>query len=128
MLTRTTNPNHPQYKDYGGRGIKLCEEWLGTEGKLNFISWALANGYVEGLTIDRKDVDGDYSPANCRWVDMKTQDNNRRSNKVYTYDGKTMTASQWSRYLGGSKDMVRERLKLGWSEEEALSTLAKQKR
>jgi len=129
ILTRLRNPNHSQYKDYGGRGITMCDEWLDKEnGFINFYNWAMANGYTEGLTIDRKDVNGNYTPNNCQWVTMKAQGNNRRSNVNYTYGGKTMTAAEWSRHLGGNKDLVYNRIRHGWSEERALTTPAKSKK
>jgi len=123
ILTRLNNPNHPQYKDYGGRGISICDEWAKPgEGMVNFYNWAVNNGYKEGLTIDREDVNGDYSPENCRWVTMKDQCDNRRSTRRITYKGETKSAKAWSLSLGGSSDLVIGRLKLGWSEEEAVST------
>lgn len=63
---------------YGGRGIKVCEEWTGTQGFFNFLRWSLENGYADGLSIDRKNNDGDYEPSNCRWTDWVTQAKNRR--------------------------------------------------
>lgn len=123
MRQRVHNETHPQYKDYGGRGVSICDEWDGVGQKfLNFYDWALTSGYTEGLTLDREDVEKGYSPSNCRWVDMKTQCNNRRSNVTYTYEGKTMTSSEWSRSLGGTNDLVRMRIQNGWTVDRALST------
>lgn len=68
MKDRCTNPNCKAYKNYGGRGIKICDEWLGENGFINFYNWAISNGYDDSLTIDRVDIDGNYEPNNCRWI------------------------------------------------------------
>ncbi|AMW62207.1 HNH homing endonuclease [Bacillus phage Phrodo] len=122
MKTRVLNPKHPQYKDYGGRGIKICDDWLNEDsGSTNFCKWAESNGYEEGLTLDRIDVDGNYEPSNCTWSTMQEQCFNRRSNVKYTLNGETKTATEWSRLLGGSKDLVGVRIKKGWSVERAIT-------
>lgn len=78
MKQRCGNPNHNLYKYYGERGIKVCDEWLGKNGFINFYNWSMAHGYKEGLTIDRICNDGNYEPSNCRWTDMSVQCLNRR--------------------------------------------------
>ena len=75
MHQRCENPNNDAYDNYGGRGISVCAEWA---DYLVFKKWSLANGYQEGLTIDRIDVDGDYEPNNCRWTTYSVQLSNRR--------------------------------------------------
>lgn len=76
ILRRCNNPESKYYLRYGGRGIKVCEEWLSYP---SFYEWAMSNGYEKGLTVDLIDNDGDYSPQNCRLVDMKTQQRNKRN-------------------------------------------------
>ena len=80
MVARCTKPKTRAYKDYGGRGIKVCEEWLNPK---NFIDWALIN-YIEGCSLDRIDVNGNYEPSNCRWADRITQNTNQRMRKSNT--------------------------------------------
>lgn len=76
MKTRCLNPNSLDYKNYGGRGIKICDEWM--KDKTTFFEWALNNGYRENLSIDRIDVNGNYEPSNCRWVTWSVQAINKR--------------------------------------------------
>lgn len=72
MKQRCLNINNKSYKNYGERGISICSEWTNKEcGFINFYNWAINNGYQETLTLDRKDVNGNYEPFNCRWVTMK---------------------------------------------------------
>ena len=121
MKKRCTNKSHRSYKDYGGRGIKVCEEWMHYPQR--FYEWSICNGYEDTLSIDRIDVDGDYCPENCRWADRVTQANNCRSNHYLTYNGETKTIAEWARELGIISDVIRARLsKLGWSVERTLST------
>ena len=98
MMKRCYNPKHMWYKRYGGRGITICDEWLDDHGA--FFSWALANGYADHLTLDRIDVNGNYCPENCRWVDMKTQHNNRSNNCIVAINGVEKTIAEWASIAG----------------------------
>lgn len=119
MLLRCTTPSHKSYKDYGGRGISVCTQWHEFP---NFQEWALANGYNDNLTIDRIDVNGNYEPSNCRFTDIITQCNNRRSSKFITYQGKTMSQAQWARELGISRSIITQRAKRNLPVNEILRT------
>jgi len=97
MRKRCKNKNAKRYKDYGGRGIKICEEW-GKTPEL-FIKWAEQNGYKEGLTIDRIDNNSDYCPKNCTFSTMAEQNNNKRNNHLIEYNGETKNINQWAKQL-----------------------------
>ena len=116
---RCTNPNHKSFDIYGGRGIKVCDEWQ-TDFKA-FYDWAMRHGYQDGLTIDRIDVNGDYCPENCRWADKLTQANNCRTNHRLTYNGVTKSIAEWAREIGVSDSVLRHRIRKGWSTEKALT-------
>lgn len=103
MLRRCENPRDAAYKNYGSRGIKVCDEWHEFEA---FEKWAIDTGYVRGLDLDRTDNGGNYCPENCRWVTRKTNNNNKRNNVIMEYQGKSMTLSQWSEELGISKAAI----------------------
>lgn len=96
MKNRCYNTKTPDYPNWGGRGIKVCDRWLSSQ---NFIA-DLKDSYEKGLTLDRKDVNGDYTPENCRWVNRQVQNNNRRDNNLIEYNGKSQTLSVWARELG----------------------------
>lgn len=119
MKGRCYNKNIDSYKNYGGRGISVCNEWKNNFKK--FKEWSLNNGYKDDLTIDRIDVNGNYEPSNCRWVDMKTQGNNTRRNHLITFDGKTKTMTEWAEEIEISYTTLRKRLRDGWSIEDALT-------
>lgn len=82
------------YTYYGGRGIYVCEEWM--TNFMDFYNWSMINGWKEGLTIDRIDNDGPYAPWNCRWVDMKVQNSNKRNTKYIEYKGQIKTQQEWA--------------------------------
>lgn len=108
------------WRYYGARGIRICAEW---DDYAAFRDWAHANGYREGLSIDRIDVNGDYGPFNCRWTTAAVQNRNKSSNIVITYRGKTACLIDHVTELGLDYGAVRARLqKLGWSVEKALGT------
>lgn len=118
MKTRCYNPNHDHYKDYGGRGIKICDEWLNSPWK--FYQWALHNGYAKGLSIDRIDHEKGYFPENCRWATQKEQCNNTRKNILLEYKGQTKTLAQWCDVLNLKYSRIYHRLFVGgWTTEQA---------
>lgn len=120
MKSRCYNPNSPHYDDYGGRGITVCLEWREYYEKFKY--WAVNNGYSEGLTIDRIDVNGGYCPENCRWVGSVAQANNRRSNRIYTYNNETHNIMEWSQIYHIPYKTLHNRLYSGWDIERALTT------
>lgn len=120
MKGRCTNKNNIGFHLYGGKGVKVCEEWQQFEP---FRDWAVSHGYTDELTIDRIDSNGDYTPENCRWTTYKVQSNNTSRNHYVTAFGETMTISQWSEKFGVPERTIAARLNLlGWCEEEAVST------
>lgn len=119
MLIRCYNHNFTYYGNYGGRGVSVCDEWRNDFPA--FLRWACGNGYQLGLTLDRIDVNGNYEPSNCRWVTMKVQNNNKRSNRLITMNGKTQTVSQWADELGLDYGVVRNRLHDGLPLEKAFA-------
>ena len=120
MRKRCYNKNNKDYKDYGGRGITVCAEWLGDFQA--FYDWSMANGYRENLTIERINTNGNYEPTNCKWATLKEQCNNRRSNNYITYNGKTQTLQQWADEYGIARSTLSSRIyKLHWNIEKALT-------
>lgn len=118
MINRCYRENDPAYKDYGGRGITVCKAWR--DDIVDFYKWAVKNGYADNLTLDRTDNNKGYSPKNCRWVDVKTQANNRRSNIMITHDGRTQNLTAWCNELGLNYGSVVSRINRGWNPLEAL--------
>ena len=112
MRQRCLNPNNPSYPHYGGKGVKICAEWM---DYIVFRKWAMANGYTDELSIDCVDVSGDYCPENCRWVDDKTQMNNQTKNRKICYEGEHYTMSQLAELLGLSYSALQHRTERGWS-------------
>lgn len=89
MRQRCYNMKDPHYKNYGAKGITICDEWMSEDGVNNFYEWAIQNGYKIGLSIDRINVYGNYEPENCKWSTSKEQNNNRTNNIKVIYNGKT---------------------------------------
>ena len=124
MKDRCYNPKNKKYKDYGGRGIIICDEWINDFEA--FANWAYDNGYIENVsrgecTIDRIDVNGNYCQQNCRWVNQKVQSNNKRNNHYITYNGETHTVTEWNNILGYKKGVLSRRIFSGWSIEDAFT-------
>lgn len=123
MKKRCYSPNANAYDSYGGRGIKVCERWLlgKGEGFKNFITDM--GPRPAGHTIERLNVDSDYSPENCIWATRKAQSNNRRNNVRLTLNGTTKTATEWAHSLGlRGGDVIMRRIKNGVPIEIALTT------
>lgn len=124
MKRRCFNKDVPEYSLYGGRGITMCDEWR--DDYSSFKKWAVDNGYDYNAprgkcTIDRIDVNGNYSPDNCRWVDQKTQMNNVTYNHIVEYKGKTYTVKELSDETGISYDKLLQRInRYGYTVEDAV--------
>ena len=116
MIARCTNPNHPSWKDYGGRGIKVCERWLAFK---NFYD-DMFSSYQHGLTIDRENNELGYFEENCRWVPQEEQPRNTRATRRLTIAGVTMSAKQWSRKTGVHYSTLLNRINKGWPHEKAV--------
>mgnify|MGYP006923378127 CR=1 FL=1 len=120
MRQRCGNPNKPDYKYYGGRGITIDERW---DDFSSFEKWAVENGYQDTLTIDRIDTNGNYCPENCRWVTMTEQARNMSRNRIITYKGEQRCLSEWAEILGINVKVLGHRLNAyGWSVERAFTT------
>lgn len=118
MKSRCYYPKNIAYKDYGGRGIRVCDEWL--HDFVSFLNWSMKNGYAENLTIDRIDCNGNYDPSNCKWSTYEEQENNRRDTVFLSISGINLPVSEWARKVGISAATLRWRMKNGWRENEIL--------
>ena len=121
MKNRCYNPNYCLYKDYGGRGISVCDEWIGENGFSHFYEWAKENGYRPDLSLDRINCNRNYSPQNCRWVNMVAQQNNRRNNHTITANGETHTMAEWARITKIPYCTIQRRIRSGWKESDAVT-------
>ena len=121
MRWRCNKNNHTR-RNHAEKGVSICDEWLDYRV---FKSWAMENGYSDGLTIDRIDNNGNYEPSNCRWATAVEQANNKSNNHLITYRGRTMTLAEWARELGINYSTLRSRFnrqKLSPEEAFAMST------
>jgi hypothetical protein len=121
MKRRCLNEKNPAYKNYSGRGIRICERWLGPDGFSNFLADMGARP-GPGYTLERKDNDGPYSPENCYWATRTQQARNKRNNRLLTYRGLTLCVAGWAERLGMKSQVIRDRLYWGWSVEDTLAT------
>jgi hypothetical protein len=119
MKMRCFNEHDCHYKDYGNRGITVCEEWKNSFE--SFYDWSIANGYKDNLTIERIDVNGNYEPSNCKWITNKEQQRNKRNTFYLTYKDTTKSASEWSEITGINSKTIIRRIKNGWTVERTLT-------
>ena len=113
MLRRVNDPRVVNYKYYGGRGIKVCDEWY---DYVNFSKWAKENGYNNNLSIERMNVNDNYCPANCKWIPISQQSKNKRNNIYLMYDGELRTVAECSRISGINYHTLITRIKSGFDE------------
>lgn len=121
MKARCYSKTRAFYEYYGGRGIKVCDEWK--QNYLAFREWSLKNGYKDNLTLDRIDVNGNYEPSNCRWVTMYEQSRNTRKNIFITYNGETRIMRDWARVFNISYYALGNRIRNGMKPEKALEEM-----
>jgi hypothetical protein len=119
MRSRCNAPGTRQYKNYGGRGIRVCESW--SQSFDNFYR-DMGNRPSDGHSLDRIDVNGNYEPSNCRWADSITQANNKRDTRYLTLNGETHSIAEWSRIIGVKQASISSRLFRGYSIEDALKS------
>jgi hypothetical protein len=122
MRRRCTNPKAQQYKDYGGRGIRVCERWNLFDNFIADMGPRPKGKYPSGrakYTIERKDNDGDYSPKNCVWATYKQQSYNRQRQRLVRFRGKTRSLASWVDDLGLNYKIVHQRLARGWTVSQA---------
>lgn len=125
MKQRCKNPNAAKYKNYGGRGIKICKEW--EKDFMNFYNWAINNGFDENKnrkeqSLDRINVNGNYEPSNCRWITQSENCRNRTNNKIITQNGVSKTIAEWSEELGIDQRTISYRAKKYTNIDDILST------
>lgn len=119
IKTRCFDEKDKSYRNYGGRGITMCNEWSSDFSK--FMKWALESGYQDELTCDRIDNNRGYFPENCRWITRAQQQRNKRTNRILTFNGESHIVSEWAEITGIPKDRILHRLKDGWTIEKTLT-------
>lgn len=119
MIDRCCNKKNKRYYDYGGRGIKVCDEWQ--SGTRVFYAWCTKVGYKPGLQINRIDNNGNYEPSNCNFVTQLVNVNNTRGNHYVTWGGKTQTIAMWARDLGVRPQALQHRFTRNWPLEKAMT-------
>ena len=118
MKSRCLNPNRPKYARYGGRGIKVCDEWVNSFEA--FKSWALENGYNDTLTIERNDVNGNYEPSNCCWIPPEEQKDNKEKTIYLSYEGEVKPLVTWAKEKGLNEKTLHVRHRKGWTDKEVI--------
>ncbi len=121
MIRRCRDDNDPNWHHYGGRGIKVCDQWQGKKGFANFLA-DMGPRPSPKHSIDRLNVNGNYEPDNCAWRTWKEQERNRRNNRTLTHRGETLCVSEWAERLGIKPATLYKRLEYGWSVERTLET------
>lgn len=125
IIQRCTNPKHIGYKNYGGRGIIVCDRWNPKRGG-SFENFLEDMGERPlGLTIDRINNDKGYHKSNCRWRTIKEQSRNKRNNIFISFNGKTQCVTDWQTETGINLETIKYRIDHGWTPEEALTTLTR---
>ncbi|OHW63124.1 hypothetical protein EUAN_09080 [Andreesenia angusta] len=125
MKQRCCNENAISFKNYGGRGIQVCDEWK--NDYLSFYNWAVNNGFREDLELDRIDNDGNYTPKNCRWTTIENNQLNKRTNNRITIRGITKTLTEWSRISGIKVNTLKSRMRYGWENDNLLKPIGQTK-
>lgn len=120
MKQRCTNTNRASYENYGGRGIRVCDEWANDFAA--FLDWAAKTGYKDDLSIDRIDFDGNYCPENCRWATMYDQQRNKANNRIVSTEDGEVVLSDYCKKQGLPYHMVLKRVLRGWDTQKAIET------
>lgn len=126
MKSRCNNDKTPKFKNHGGRGISVCDQW---KDYINFHLWATENGYKDNLSLERIDNDKGYSPENCKWATCSEQNINKRTNRIVTVDGISRTVKEWSIVTGAKQPTLHARLNdYGWGDEKTIKTPVRSRR